>query len=99
MNSLNPNLRAACCALCLLTGALALVQAQETNRAALPIDLPTALRLAGAQNLDVQIAQAKLAEARANQDGAVAQFFPWIAPGISYSCSNIKTPLFYISRV
>ncbi len=48
------------------------------------IDLPTALRLAGAQNLDVQIAQAKLAEARANRQSAVAQFFPWLAPGLAY---------------
>src|ERR1051325_8472588 len=30
------------------------------------IDLPTALRLAGAHNLDVRIAREKLAEARAN---------------------------------
>jgi outer membrane protein TolC len=58
--------------------------------AAEPIDLSTALRLAGAQNLDVQLAQAKLAEAKANQQGAVAQFFPWIAPGISYREHNGK---------
>jgi outer membrane protein TolC len=56
----------------------------ETNNAARPIDLPTALRLAGAQNLDVQIARERLAEARANHQSAVAQFFPWISPGITY---------------
>ncbi len=49
-----------------------------------PIDLPTALRLAGAQNLDVQIAQQKLAEARANHEVARAQFFPWVSPGVGY---------------
>lgn len=48
-----------------------------------PIDLPTALRLAHAQNLDVQIAQRRLDEARANQDSALWQFFPWISPGVS----------------
>lgn len=59
-------------------------QANETNRSALPIDLPTALRLAGAQNLDVQIAREKLVEAKANHQSAIAQFFPWLAPGITY---------------
>jgi outer membrane protein TolC len=48
------------------------------------IDLPTALRLAGAQNLDVQLAREKLAEARANRDSAQLQFFPWLSPGVSY---------------
>jgi outer membrane protein TolC len=48
------------------------------------IDLATALRLAGAQNLDVRIAREKLAEAKANHGSAMAQFFPWIAPGITY---------------
>jgi len=49
-----------------------------------PIDLPTVLRLAGAQNIDVQIAREKLAEARANRDIAMEQFFPWLSPGIGY---------------
>jgi outer membrane protein TolC len=48
------------------------------------IDLPTALKLAGAQNRDIQIARARLAEARANADAATLQFFPWIAPGVAY---------------
>ncbi len=48
------------------------------------IDLPTALRLAGAQSLDVRIARERLAEARAEHQSAVAQFFPWLSPGISY---------------
>lgn len=58
--------------------------------AALPIDLATALRLAGAQNLDVQIARERLAEAQANHQTAVAQFFPWISPGITYRRHNDK---------
>ena len=53
-----------------------------TNRSL--IDLPSALRLAGAQNLDIQIARERLNEARANHDSALEQFFPWISPGISY---------------
>src|SRR5687768_7996230 len=48
------------------------------------IDLPTVLRLANAQNLDIQMAREKLEEARADHASAVSQFFPWIAPGISY---------------
>jgi outer membrane protein TolC len=46
--------------------------------------LPTALRLAGAQNLDVQIARERLTEAKANHQSAVAQFFPWLSPGVIY---------------
>lgn len=48
------------------------------------IDLATALRLAGAQNLDVQIARERLAEAKANHSVAMSQFFPWLSPGIGY---------------
>jgi len=48
------------------------------------IDLPTALRLAGAQNLDVRIAREKLVEAKAVHEQARQQFFPWISPGLSY---------------
>jgi len=48
------------------------------------IDLPSALQLAGARNLDVQIARQKLAEARANHESAVLRFFPWLAVGATY---------------
>ncbi len=78
------DLRFTLCAACALTLGLLATRAQETNRAALPIDLPTALRLAGAQNLDVQIASERLAEAKANHQSAVAQFFPWLSPGVTY---------------
>lgn len=60
------------------------IRAQETNRAEQLIDLPTTLRLAGAQNVDVQIAQERLHEAEAKKQSALEEFFPWIAPGISY---------------
>src|SRR6266571_1705644 len=49
-----------------------------------PIDLPTALRLANAQNLDIQIARERLEEAKANHESAVELFFPWISPGAAY---------------
>src|SRR5207244_12315517 len=48
------------------------------------IDLPSALRLAGARNLDVQLARVKGAEAYAAQESANERFFPWVAPGITY---------------
>lgn len=48
------------------------------------IDLPTALRLANAQNLDIQIARSRLTEARANHDSALEKFFPWLSPGAGY---------------
>jgi outer membrane protein TolC len=59
------------------------IAAQGSN-AVHEIDLPTTLRLAGAQNLDVQIARERLAEAKANHAAAVAQFFPWISPSFIY---------------
>lgn len=48
------------------------------------VDLPTVLRLANAQNVDVQIARERLAEAKANHTSAQWQFFPYLAPGITY---------------
>lgn len=47
-----------------------------------PIDLPTVLRLAGARNLDVQIARQQLQEAAANQTSALEQLIPGINPGL-----------------
>jgi outer membrane protein TolC len=49
-----------------------------------PIDLPTVLRLAGARNLDVQIARERLNEAEANRQIALEQFIPSLTPGITY---------------
>ncbi len=56
--------------------------AEEPKR--VPIDLPTVLRLAGAQNLDVQMARERLVEAQASEEQARQNFFPWIAPGVTY---------------
>lgn len=69
--------RLAGCAL-LLAGAL--LRAAEP--AATPIDLPTALRLAGAKSLDVELAREKVAEARALESASRARFLPWVAPSL-----------------
>src|SRR5262245_18807080 len=49
-----------------------------------PIDLPTTLRLAGAQNLDVQLAHNAIDEAHANYASALERFLPTLAPSASY---------------
>ncbi|HEY6926611.1 MAG TPA: TolC family protein [Steroidobacteraceae bacterium] len=63
--------------------------AQEPPRAGAaistyPIDLPTTLRLVGAQNLDVQLAHNAVVEAHANYDSALERFLPTLAPSASY---------------
>ena len=58
--------------------------AQSTNAAGNPIDLPTVLRLAGAQNLDVQIARERLNEAQASRESSLEQFVPSLTPGVIY---------------
>jgi len=64
------------------------VFAHFTARAAesklLTIDLPSALRLAGARNIDIQLAREKLAEAYAGEESAIERFFPCVAPGVTY---------------
>lgn len=66
--------------LCLLSSLLRAEPKQETSE----LDLTTVLRLAGAQNLDVELAQAKLREAAARFDAATWQFFPWVDIGVGY---------------
>src|SRR5258708_31092031 len=48
------------------------------------IDLATVLRLAGAQNLDVQLARNAVDEAHANYTSAVERFLPSFGPTASY---------------
>ena len=69
--------------LSVLFASLLVASAQETN-GIYPIDLPTALKLAGARNLDVQIARAQLRQAEAEHSSAVERFFPWISPSFTY---------------
>src|SRR5438128_1273172 len=60
--------------------------AAESNRPSelLTIDLPSALQLAGARNLDVQLARERFSEAYAKEESAIERFFPWAAPGVTY---------------
>jgi outer membrane protein TolC len=48
------------------------------------IDLATVLRLAGAQNVDVEVLRARLAAAKADVDAAVARFLPELSLGVGY---------------
>jgi len=48
------------------------------------IDLPTTLRLAKADNLDVKLAQERINEAKANHGSAMAKFLPWLTAGVAY---------------
>ena len=68
-----------------LAAALLSANPAATNEGVYPIDLPTALRLAGARNLDIQLAREALNEARANHLSALEQFFPWLAPAVTYN--------------
>ena len=73
------------CGVCAsLVLAACVVHAQPADGAAEPIDLPTALRLAGARNLDIQIARESLREAEAKRTSATELYFPWLAPGVGY---------------
>jgi outer membrane protein TolC len=49
-----------------------------------PIDLPTTLRLAGAQNLDIQLAHNAVDDAHANYVSALERFLPTLAPSAAY---------------
>lgn len=60
------------------------VSSNADRRTNYPIDLPAALRLAGARNLDIQIARERLNEAQAGRQAALEQFFPWISAGVGY---------------
>jgi outer membrane protein TolC len=57
------------------------------------IDLPTALRLAGARSLDVKLAAERVTLARAEQALAQQQFFPWVSAGTAFRGheNNIQT--------
>ncbi len=56
------------------------------------IDLATALELAGAKSVDVQIARARLDAARAEATSANLQFLPWISAGAGYQHHGGVTP-------
>jgi outer membrane protein TolC len=72
------------CALLLSSNAIGQEVNLPKSGEAYVIDLPTVLRLANVQNLDVQIARERLNEARANETSATWQFFPSVSPGVTY---------------
>ena len=63
---------------------VAQTQAGPAAGAAYPIDLATALRLAGAKGIDIQIARERLAAAKANVTSATLQFLPWLGASAHY---------------
>jgi outer membrane protein TolC len=65
----------------LALGATATLAAAEAPAV---IDLPTALRLADAKNLEIELAREKLVEARAAHDSVRQKYFPWIAPAVTF---------------
>lgn len=72
---------------------LACVVAASLGAAPESIDLPTVLRLAGADSLQVKIAREKLAEAQAQESIARAKLFPWLSVGATLRQheNNIQT--------
>ncbi len=67
------------------------------------VDLATTLRLAGADNLDIRLAREKMTEAKAADEAATWQFFPWLSPGISYRAhdnriQNVEGRMIDVSR-
>lgn len=56
---------------------------QPMYRQLVAIDLPTVMRVAAAQNLDIQKAQQRVAAARGQYETSVESVFPVIAPAIS----------------
>jgi outer membrane protein TolC len=62
-------------------------------RAPQPITLDAAMRLAGARNLEIQIARQRLMESEANELLAIERFFPALTPGVQFRRheNNIQT--------
>ncbi len=85
-------------ALCAFLAAATTLRAGDAAKApdrgrAQPIDLATALRLAGAQNLDVKLVAEKVTLAQAEHTLAQQQFFPWVTVGAGFRGhqENIQT--------
>lgn len=57
----------------------------EDAMAPFPVDLPTALRLAGAQNWNIELAAERVREARAAVDAAEAMWMPSLIGGMGYT--------------
>ena len=57
----------------------------EDEGAPFPVDLPTALRLAGAQNWNIELAAERVREAQAAVDAAEAMWMPSLQAGMGYN--------------
>jgi outer membrane protein TolC len=68
----------------LLAVLLAAGEAPAPSPAASPVDLATALRLAGANGVEVQIARERLEAAKAGATSALSEFLPWLSAGAAY---------------
>src|SRR5713226_2277930 len=79
-------MKATCFAFLIFAALVSFAAAAELEESPefLTIDLPTTLRLAGARNIDIQLAREKFAEACAAEESAIERFFPWVAPGVTY---------------
>ncbi len=64
------------------------IPALERSEKACPIDLPTALRLAGGNNLQIALAIERVNEARARFVGAKALWLPSLNGGVGYNQHN-----------
>jgi outer membrane protein TolC len=64
------------------------LSADNVAGAPFPIDLPTALRLAGANNLQIALASERVEQAYANVAAADAQWIPSLSGGLIYNRHN-----------
>lgn len=76
--------KAICCVSALALNGSALAQASEAQPNTYAVDLATVLRLAGAQNLDVQLARNAIEEARGSYASAIQRFLPNLVPSANY---------------
>ena len=57
----------------------------QSDEAPFPVDLPTVLRLAGAQNWNIELAAERVREAQAAVDAAEAMWMPSLQAGMGYN--------------
>lgn len=68
---------------CLAFGVFSVAAGQGESRTQ-PINLSAVMRLAGADSLDIKLAEQRLAEAQAAHQEALLQFFPYVTPGVLF---------------
>jgi outer membrane protein TolC len=78
-------LSAECCAAAEASATPAPAAAATSTAETQVIDLPTALRLAGLNNLDLALVREAEQQAVAANDSATLAFFPWLDAGVGYA--------------